>query len=40
MPASRIDWNSLLKRQEAAFAAANERSLDPGQEQAVLREAA
>ncbi len=40
MPASRIDWSALLKRQEAAFAAANERSLDPGQEQAVLRERA
>jgi len=40
MPSRRIDWSALLKRQEAAFAAASERSLAPEQEQAVLRERA
>jgi len=40
MPPRRIDWSALLKRQEAAFAAASERSLAPEQEQAVLRERA
>lgn len=38
--ASEIDWEALLRRQEAAFAAAGTRSTDPETEQAVLRERA
>lgn len=33
----RVDWAALLQRQEAAFAAAGQRSLDPETERAVLR---
>ncbi|QWV95320.1 chemotaxis protein CheW [Geomonas oryzisoli] len=37
---SRIDWAALLKRQEAAFAAAGAPSDDPVREQALLKERA
>lgn len=35
-----IDWSDLLRRQEAAFAAVDERSRDPLREQAILEERA
>lgn len=40
MAARKIDWDELIKRQEAAFAAAAAVTLTPEKEQAVLRERA
>lgn len=40
MAAGKIDWDELIKRQEAAFAAAGADTLSPEKEQAVLRERA
>lgn len=40
MAAGKIDWDELIKRQEAAFAAAGADTLAPEKEQALLRERA
>lgn len=40
MAAGKIDWDDLIKRQEAAFAAAGADTIAPEKEQALLRERA